>query len=73
MWGDSAAKHPSQFAEKMVRIEIEASENAGRRDVGEPITIVRLTVETGFILESSGFAEKIDSKPISFLNSLNFS
>jgi hypothetical protein len=58
MWGDSAAKHPSQFAEKMVRIEIEASENAGRRDVGEPITIVRLTVETGFILESSGFCRE---------------
>jgi hypothetical protein len=43
MWVDDATKHSSQFAERMVRMEIEASEKAGRRDVGEPITIVRLT------------------------------
>ena len=54
MWADSAALHPSEFAERMVRIEIQASENAGRRDVGDPIATVRLTNEDGFNLESRG-------------------
>jgi hypothetical protein len=43
MWRASAARDPSGFAERMVRIEIEASEKAGRGDASEPITVVRLT------------------------------
>lgn len=39
-WTASAVKDASALAEKIVRMEITASENSGRRDVGEPIAIV---------------------------------
>jgi hypothetical protein len=53
-WAASAAMHPSEFAERMVQVEIQASENTNRRDVGEPIAIVSLTDADGFNLESRG-------------------
>jgi hypothetical protein len=46
-WRESAVKHPTEFVEQMVHIEIQASENDGSRDVGEPISIVSLTKKDG--------------------------
>jgi hypothetical protein len=54
MWPDSAALRPSEFAESMIRIEIQASEKEGRRDVGEPISIVRLTDKSHYSVERIG-------------------
>jgi hypothetical protein len=54
----SAATHPSEMAERMIRMEIEASENAGRRDVGEPIAIVRLTAAKGLSVERKGACQE---------------
>jgi hypothetical protein len=58
-WGDSAAADPFRFAESMIRLEIEASEKAGRREVGGPITIERMIREKhGVSLESIGSCRK---------------
>jgi hypothetical protein len=53
-WSVSATAHASDFAERMVRMEIQASEKSGRQDVGEPIAIVSLTITNGFHLEKKG-------------------
>jgi hypothetical protein len=58
MWTASAARDPSEFAERMVRIEIQASEDAGRHDVGEPISIVRMTYANGFSVENIGICRE---------------
>lgn len=57
-WRVSATTHPTELAERMVRIEIQASEDSGRRDVGEPIAVVRLLHATGFRLESKGVCQE---------------
>jgi hypothetical protein len=49
-WTVSATMQPTDFAERMIRLEIRASEDAGRRDVGEPIAVVTLYAN-GFTLE----------------------
>jgi hypothetical protein len=54
----SAATHPSEIAERMVRMEIQASENSGRGDVGEPIAIVRLTAANGLSVERKGACQE---------------
>ena len=42
-WVIATVSDPSDFAEKMIRLEILASERSGRRDVGEPISMVSLS------------------------------
>src|SRR5207253_959901 len=44
----------SDMAQSLLRIEIQASEKDGRRDVGEPITAVTLTAANSFKVESKG-------------------
>lgn len=58
-WKASAILQPSQTAERMVRMEIQASETAGKRDVGEPIAIVRLEAVNGLTLEKIGACREI--------------
>ena len=41
-WAASALLEPSRTVERMIRTEIHGSELEGKRDVGEPVTIVRL-------------------------------
>ena len=53
-WVIAAASDPIEFAERMIRIEIQASENDGRRDVGEPIATVSLTNGNVFKVERTG-------------------
>ncbi len=54
-WRIAAASDPVAFIEKMVRIEIQASQREGRLDVGDPISIVSLTKNDGhFKTERSG-------------------
>jgi hypothetical protein len=55
-WKVSATMQPTDFAERMVRLEIRASEDEGRRDVGEPIVVVTLYAN-GFNLASKGACE----------------
>jgi hypothetical protein len=54
----SAATHPSEIAERMVRMEIQASKRDGRRDVGEPIAILKLTAAKGFSVERKGACQE---------------
>ena len=56
-WSNTAVNHPSEFAESMVRIEIQESQNNGRWDVGEPITIISLTANNGFALVKRGLCQ----------------
>ena len=53
-WTESAITHPVETAGQLVRIEIGASERSGRRDVGEPVSIVSLTPIDGFRVEVAG-------------------
>ncbi len=64
MWRTSATAEPSGFAERMVRLDIEASKAAGTYDVGEPISVVTLRV-TGFHLEKPGACQQNSAKPLS--------
>ena len=57
-WSRLAASSPSEFAERMIRLEISESEKNGRRDVGEPIAIVTLTATQGFIVEKIGACQE---------------
>ena len=55
MWVSSAAQDPTAFVESMVRLEIQASEMDGTREVGEPISIMSLTKAEGhFKAERAG-------------------
>lgn len=53
-WQIAAASDPTDFTERMIRLEILASEREGRRDVGEPISIVRLTSKAPYGVERMG-------------------
>jgi len=53
-WPIAASSDPVEFAERMIRIEIQASEIEGRRDVGEPISIVRLKDKAAYNVERMG-------------------
>ena len=54
-WVIAAASDPIDFVEKMIRLEILVSERSGRRDVGEPISIVSLKdKQTHFTSERMG-------------------
>lgn len=52
-WTFPAIEYPTEVAERMVRLEIVGSEISGKRDVGEPIAVVRLDAR-GFSLERKG-------------------
>jgi hypothetical protein len=57
-WKVSAITHPTELAETMIRVEILASEDAGRNDVGEPIVMVKLLPAGNFTLESKGVCKQ---------------